>query len=153
MNYVSSYDIAAIYLGLGNTSNALQWLDKAYEERAGFMPYVSLDPRLKPLRRDLHFSRPAASDGHSESELKNSRCALCSCLYPHLAKVRKAGSQLQRWRNYFRWPTRSDARSTPTISRKDCRSESNRTRTKLNRKHFGQIPMRPKEILIQISKC
>ena len=34
---------------------ALQSLDKAYEEHAGFMPYVSLDPRLKPLWRDRRF--------------------------------------------------------------------------------------------------
>jgi eukaryotic-like serine/threonine-protein kinase len=54
-NYVSSYDVGAVYAGLGDMGRALQFLDKAYEEHAGFMPYVSLDPRLKPLRRDPHF--------------------------------------------------------------------------------------------------
>jgi eukaryotic-like serine/threonine-protein kinase len=54
-SYVSAYDVAAIYAGLSDTRRALRWLDKAYEEHAGFMPYVSLDPRLKPLRRDAGF--------------------------------------------------------------------------------------------------
>ncbi|MGI8958555.1 MAG: protein kinase domain-containing protein [Bryobacteraceae bacterium] len=54
-NYVSAYDVGAIYVGLGDTGSALQSLDKAYEEHAGFMPYISLDPRLKPLRHDARF--------------------------------------------------------------------------------------------------
>jgi len=53
--YVSAYDIAVIYTGLGDTQNALAWLEKAYEEHSGFMPYVNLDPRFHPLRRDAHF--------------------------------------------------------------------------------------------------
>jgi len=54
-NYVSAYDVAAVYAGLGDTRSAFQELDRAYEEHAGFMPYLSLDPRLKPLRRDTRF--------------------------------------------------------------------------------------------------
>jgi serine/threonine protein kinase/tetratricopeptide (TPR) repeat protein len=53
--YVSAYDIASIYTGLGDLPRALEWLDKAYQEHSGFMPYVSLDPRFKPLRRDERF--------------------------------------------------------------------------------------------------
>jgi hypothetical protein len=30
-------------------------LDQAFEDHAGFMPYVSLDPRLKSLRREARF--------------------------------------------------------------------------------------------------
>jgi serine/threonine protein kinase/tetratricopeptide (TPR) repeat protein len=53
--YVSAYDIATVYAGLEDMRTALAWLDKAYDEHSGFMPYVSLDPRLKPLRREARF--------------------------------------------------------------------------------------------------
>src|SRR5262249_20209851 len=53
--YVSPYDIAVIYTGLGDNDRALDWLSKAYEEHSGFMVYVYLDPRLKTLRRDARF--------------------------------------------------------------------------------------------------
>ncbi|HLJ17295.1 MAG TPA: protein kinase [Bryobacteraceae bacterium] len=53
--YVSPYDIAVIYTGLGDNERALEWLSKAYEEHSGFMVYVYLDPRFKPLRRNARF--------------------------------------------------------------------------------------------------
>lgn len=53
--FVPAYDIAVIYTGMGETPSALAWLEKAYEEHSGFMPYVNLDPRFKPLRRDARF--------------------------------------------------------------------------------------------------
>jgi hypothetical protein len=49
--FVPAYDIAVIYAGRGRTPSALEWLEKAYEENSGFMPYVNLDPRFLPLRR------------------------------------------------------------------------------------------------------
>jgi hypothetical protein len=53
--YVSPYNIAVTYSGLGRTGEALAWLNKAYDEHAGFMVYVYLDPRFKQLRRDPRF--------------------------------------------------------------------------------------------------
>jgi TolB-like protein len=53
--YVSAYDIAVVYSGLGNRERAFEWLNKAYNEHAGMMPYVRSDPRLKPLRGDRRF--------------------------------------------------------------------------------------------------
>jgi serine/threonine protein kinase/Flp pilus assembly protein TadD len=53
--FVPAYDVAVIYTGMRDTQNALAWLEKAYEEHSGFMPYVNLDPRFHPLRRDAHF--------------------------------------------------------------------------------------------------
>ena len=53
--FVPAYDIAVIYTGMRDQQNALAWLEKAYEEHSGFMPYVNLDPRFHPLRRDAHF--------------------------------------------------------------------------------------------------
>src|SRR5262249_10132624 len=47
--YTSAYEIAVIYAGLGQIGSALQWLDKAYAERSGFLLYIANDPRLKVL--------------------------------------------------------------------------------------------------------
>ena len=53
--YVSAYDFGVIYTGLGDTSRALEWFDKAYEEHSGFLVYAYLDPRLQPLRSEPPF--------------------------------------------------------------------------------------------------
>jgi TolB-like protein/Tfp pilus assembly protein PilF len=53
--YVSAYDIAVIYSGLDDRENTFKWLDRAYAERAGFLTFVSSDPRFKPLRQDPPF--------------------------------------------------------------------------------------------------
>jgi tetratricopeptide (TPR) repeat protein len=53
--YVSPYDFAVIYAGLNDNDRAMEWLNKAFEEHAGFLVYVYLDPRLKTLRSDARF--------------------------------------------------------------------------------------------------
>jgi len=53
--FVSAYDIAAIHVGLGNTNQAFEWLDKAYEERSGFLPYIKCDRRFNPLHSDPRY--------------------------------------------------------------------------------------------------
>ncbi|MGH9650290.1 MAG: tetratricopeptide repeat protein, partial [Terriglobales bacterium] len=52
---VSGYDIALIYAALGEEDQAFAWLDKAYEQRAGKLVMVRVDPRLDPLRSDPRF--------------------------------------------------------------------------------------------------
>ena len=54
-NYVSAYDIAVVYAGLGETDRAFDSLNKAYEEESGFLPYMNLDPRIKPLHADPRY--------------------------------------------------------------------------------------------------
>jgi TolB-like protein/DNA-binding winged helix-turn-helix (wHTH) protein/Flp pilus assembly protein TadD len=46
-------DIAVIYASLGDTNQAMNWLDKSFEER--FNPGVLLRPGLDPLRSDPRF--------------------------------------------------------------------------------------------------
>lgn len=53
--YVSPYDIAIIYAGLGDNAGAFQWLDAAYEEHSGFLLLVNADPRFRPLHREPRF--------------------------------------------------------------------------------------------------
>jgi tetratricopeptide (TPR) repeat protein len=51
----SAFHIALVYVGLGESEEALQWLEKAYVERSGMMIYSRADPRLDPLRDDPRF--------------------------------------------------------------------------------------------------
>jgi TolB-like protein/DNA-binding winged helix-turn-helix (wHTH) protein/Tfp pilus assembly protein PilF len=55
-SYVSSYDIAVIYAGLGETEPAFAWLEKAIEQRPFWLCWLKLDPRLDSLRSDSRFS-------------------------------------------------------------------------------------------------
>ncbi len=53
--YISPYSIAVIYLALGDKEQALNWLNKAYEERDNWLIYLKVEPRLDPLRSDARF--------------------------------------------------------------------------------------------------
>ncbi len=53
--YVSSYDLAILYVGLGDNDKALEQLNKAYEDRAGWIIYLKVEPILDPLRSDPRF--------------------------------------------------------------------------------------------------
>ncbi len=54
--YVSAYSFALVYLGLGDKEDALRWLEKSYQDRAGSdIGYIRVDPLLDPLRGDPRF--------------------------------------------------------------------------------------------------
>jgi tetratricopeptide (TPR) repeat protein len=53
--YVSAYDVAAVYAGLGDSGLALDWLSKAIDERSGFLVYIKCDRRFDVLRSDPRF--------------------------------------------------------------------------------------------------
>jgi serine/threonine protein kinase/Flp pilus assembly protein TadD len=53
--YVSPYFIAIIHLGLGDLDQTFEWLEKAYEERSGFMAFINVEPMLDALRGDPRF--------------------------------------------------------------------------------------------------
>jgi serine/threonine protein kinase/TolB-like protein/Tfp pilus assembly protein PilF len=53
--YLSPYNIATIYVALGDYPRALQSLEDALEDRSEWCPYLKVDPRLDPLRADPHF--------------------------------------------------------------------------------------------------
>ena len=54
--YVSSYDLAILYVGLGDKDRALEQLNKSYEDRAGFIIYLNVEPLFDPLRSDPRFA-------------------------------------------------------------------------------------------------
>jgi TolB-like protein len=53
--YVPAYDLALVCAGLGWTDDAFEWLDKAFEERSGWLTYLKAEPRLDSLRGDSRF--------------------------------------------------------------------------------------------------
>ena len=55
--YVSSLYFAAIYTGLGERATALDWLDRAYNERNDRLVYLGVDPIADPLRSEPRFTQ------------------------------------------------------------------------------------------------
>ena len=53
--YSVSYDIALVYWGLGDKNQALEWLERAYEERSSFLDEIKVDPKWDGLRSDSRF--------------------------------------------------------------------------------------------------
>ena len=54
--YISPYDIATIYAGLGDKEQTLVWLGKAYEDRSGWLAlWLKVDPKFDAFRSDPRF--------------------------------------------------------------------------------------------------
>jgi len=54
--YVSAVDIASIYAGLGDTDNAVAWLDRALQERASTLGFLAQNPTFDRLHDDPRFA-------------------------------------------------------------------------------------------------
>src|SRR5207244_1053077 len=53
--YVPPYNIAMVYVGLGETEGAFHWLEKAYETRDVRMTFLAVEPKWDVLRPHLRF--------------------------------------------------------------------------------------------------
>ncbi len=54
--YTAAYSLALVYLGLGDRTEALNWLEQGYRERDGFnIGPIRVDPLLAPLHGDPRF--------------------------------------------------------------------------------------------------
>ena len=53
--YVSPFDFALIYMGLGDKDQTFIWLEKTYEERADILQHIKVSPRYDSLRSDPRF--------------------------------------------------------------------------------------------------
>jgi TolB-like protein/Tfp pilus assembly protein PilF/tRNA A-37 threonylcarbamoyl transferase component Bud32 len=53
--YLDAYLIGEVYAGLGEKDKAFEWLNKAYEERAGQMIFLKVDPWIKNLHSDPRY--------------------------------------------------------------------------------------------------
>ena len=63
--YVSPYDVATVYAGLGDREQALAWLERAFEDRSGWLAWwLKVDPRFDTLRADPRFHNLLRRIGH-----------------------------------------------------------------------------------------
>ena len=53
--FVSAYDIAEVYLALGEEERTLDWLQKAADERSNMVIYLKVDPRFERLHSNPRF--------------------------------------------------------------------------------------------------
>ena len=54
--YVQPLWIAGIHIGLGQKDQAFEGLQKAYQDRSGWLVYLRVDPMFNPIRSDPRFS-------------------------------------------------------------------------------------------------
>jgi TolB-like protein/Flp pilus assembly protein TadD len=54
-NYVSPFDIATVYAGLGDRTKTFEYLEKAYRERVPYLVYLAVDPHFDPFHADPRF--------------------------------------------------------------------------------------------------
>jgi TolB-like protein/Flp pilus assembly protein TadD len=54
-SYVPPYHVAAVYAGLGDKQKALEWLDRAYQDRSTWMNGIKGDPLFQSLRTEPRF--------------------------------------------------------------------------------------------------
>jgi serine/threonine protein kinase/tetratricopeptide (TPR) repeat protein len=65
-HYVPAYLIAVIHISLGEADAAFAWLERACEERYGFLAYMNVSPVFDPLRHDERLRDLAARVGLTE---------------------------------------------------------------------------------------
>lgn len=49
------YNVAIVHIGLGNTEQAMDWLEKAFEAHNSHMVYIKQGPQFDPLRDEPRF--------------------------------------------------------------------------------------------------
>jgi serine/threonine-protein kinase len=54
-DYVSPVELATLHIALGQNDHAIDWMEKAYAERRGWMAYLNVHPILDPLRNEPRF--------------------------------------------------------------------------------------------------
>ncbi|MCI0665132.1 MAG: tetratricopeptide repeat protein, partial [Acidobacteria bacterium] len=55
-HYVPPYYLAMVAASLGDKDQSFTWLEKAYQERSGWIPWLKQDPLADGLRTDARFS-------------------------------------------------------------------------------------------------
>lgn len=47
--------VARLHLALDRKDEAIRWLESGWQERAAWMPFLKVDPRMDALRSDRRF--------------------------------------------------------------------------------------------------
>lgn len=53
--YVPAYSFAMLYLGLKDYDQTFEYLEKAFAERSGFLPFLKVEPMVDAIRKDSRF--------------------------------------------------------------------------------------------------
>jgi hypothetical protein len=53
--YVAARAVAEVHIGLGDLDQAFAWLDKAFEQRNGWLIHIRENPRYDRLRADARY--------------------------------------------------------------------------------------------------
>ena len=53
--YVSPAAVAAVHIGLGEKQEALEWMERAYDARRGWLAYLRVNPLFDSLRNEPRF--------------------------------------------------------------------------------------------------
>ncbi len=48
-------DFARLYLALGDTDRTFEWIERARDERRGWVTYLKVEPPLDPIRGDPRY--------------------------------------------------------------------------------------------------
>jgi tetratricopeptide (TPR) repeat protein len=67
--FIPPYGVATIYAGLGDRDRALDWLEKAYEDRSLYLPLLGVDPAVDGLRSEPRFTALTAKIGYWDHRL------------------------------------------------------------------------------------
>jgi len=54
-HYVSPVAFCIVHLGLRNIDQVFSWLERAYQDRRGWLTYLNVDPMLDAVRDDPRF--------------------------------------------------------------------------------------------------
>src|SRR5439155_1600575 len=54
--YVSPVDLAVVYIGIGDKERALDWVERAIDERRGWAAYLRVHPLVDSLRDEPRFN-------------------------------------------------------------------------------------------------
>jgi tetratricopeptide (TPR) repeat protein len=54
-DYVSPVEFTTLYIALGDNDRAIDWAEKAYAERRGWLAYLNVHPIVDPLRGEPRF--------------------------------------------------------------------------------------------------
>jgi serine/threonine-protein kinase len=55
--YVNPAAFAMVHIELGEIDQAFHWLERAFEDRRGWLAYLKVEPDFDPLRQDPRFGR------------------------------------------------------------------------------------------------
>jgi class 3 adenylate cyclase len=96
--YLPSYWIALIYTGLGDSDQALAWLERAYEERSSWLVWIGVEPRFDGLRSDARFGSllrrmRLEKDGETEAPHVSSDRRLAAIMFTDLVGFTKLAQE------------------------------------------------------------